>query len=611
MCGISGIIKSDLDPSSSGIELMVARLKHRGPDANAYIRLKGCYLGHNRLSVIDLHTGDQPMSYDNERYWITYNGEIYNYRELKKELTGLGCQFKTQSDTEVLLASYKTWGAECLERFRGMFSFAIWDNKEQRLFAARDIFGEKPFYYAFSHDGAMYFASEIKAIVASGAISPRLNLNSVDAYLALGYVPPYRCIYENINILPFGHYLIWESGKVTTRRYWSPHFDTRQLTLEEAGEELLRLLRQAIRRQMVADVPVGAFLSGGLDSSTVVALLQQFASGPTKTFSVGFGRYINELPYARLVANKYGTEHHEIDVGEPPVAELLGDLGLIYDEPHSDLADIPTYLISQYARRFVKVVLSGDGGDELFGGYNRYPKILLSENIKGSHLRWITMRILSRMLRESSKWLTVHSVAEGLAYKWKDIWMRGAMYNIHIKPQERKLLWGPRLVNISTFNPNGNHFPPAEVKGLDRVFFYDITSYIPGDIMVKMDRAAMANGLEARSPLLDRDLSEFCLCIPSNLKVNDNKTKIVLKHAAAQYWPEELKKRSKQGFNLPYQVWLRREDVKSLLKRIFRDNSPLRSLLSGLKFNDHSAMSYNSWILLTLGVWLENQGVSV
>ncbi|HLF22837.1 MAG TPA: asparagine synthase (glutamine-hydrolyzing), partial [Burkholderiales bacterium] len=348
---------------------MVGALRHRGPDARGVMRLPGCQLGHTRLSIIDLASGAQPMRDESGRYAITFNGEIYNYREMRDELAALGHRFNTQSDTEVIMRAFAEWGESCLRRFRGMYAFAIWDDREQQLFAARDRFGEKPLYYARMPDGTLLLASEIRSLLASGLLVPRLSLEAVDAFLAFGYVPPDRTVYQNVQTLPPGHCLHWKGGELTVKRYWYPQFNPQPISLDDAAERMRELLAQAVRRQMVADVPVGAFLSGGHDSSTVVALMQQHTKVPVKTFSVGFGSYINELPYARSVAAMYGTEHHEIDLGAPAVGPMLERMAAVYDEPFRDPSHIPTYLISEYARKYVKVVLTGDGADELFGGY--------------------------------------------------------------------------------------------------------------------------------------------------------------------------------------------------------------------------------------------------
>jgi asparagine synthase (glutamine-hydrolysing) len=304
-----------------------------------------------------------------------------------------------------------------------MFAFALWDTREKRLFAARDLFGEKPLYYAAGDGGFFLVASEIKALLASGFVAPRLDISTVDAYLALGYVPPDRTIYSNIYTLPPAHYLCWKDGIYKITRYWQPILNVQPITLHDAIERTRGLLNQAVTRQMVADVPVGAFLSGGLDSSTIVALMQMQSDRPVKTFSVGFGDHINELPFARAVANKYGTEHHEIDLGTPDVAQMLLRMAEVYDEPFADTSNIPTYLISEFARKHVKVVLSGDGGDELFGGYSwTYPMLVQSEKVPESIVLWIILRAFSKLLQHRWKSLALYSAGCGLAARRPDMW---------------------------------------------------------------------------------------------------------------------------------------------------------------------------------------------
>jgi asparagine synthase (glutamine-hydrolysing) len=594
-----------VDRSGDSIDRMVASLGHRGPDAYAALRVPRCALGHTRLSIIDLECGAQPMTDGAGRYSITFNGEIYNYAELREELLGEGVTFRTHSDTEVILAAYARWGTAALDRFRGMFAFAIWDAVERVLFAARDLFGEKPLYYADTNDGGLVLASEIKALFASGLISRDLELSGVDAYLAFGYLPPTSSIYRAIRPLPPGHWMRWEDGRISLHRYWVPRLETRPIGLDEAAETLRTLLRQAVRRQMVADVPVGAFLSGGLDSTSIVALMQGLNPRPVKTFSVGFGDEINELPYARAVARRYETEHHEVDLGAPPLAALLERMAEVYDEPFADSSSIPTYLISKFARGHVKVVLAGDGGDEMFGGYHWYPMLALSQTVAGSRAEWVILRALSRAIRERARALYRRSVAVGLSARWPDMWLRAAMNQVYVPGARRAVLWGdsrtpPRDVAHADV-------APAAIEGLNRAFYFDLTTYLPGDILVKVDRAAMAHGLETRAPFLDRDLAEFALSLPASLKVDTRgRTKIVLRHACEQYWPEEVRARGKQGFGSPYRRWLQKPDVGALLARTFRAGGPLRTLLPGIS-TSVPPPTYETWMLLTLGLWLERR----
>ena len=576
---------------------MTRELGHRGPDGNACTSLPDCKLGHTRLSIIDLETGRQPMADATGRYWITYNGEIYNYKEIRKELIERGYCFKTQSDTEVILASYAEWGSLCVDRFRGMFAFAIWDTEEKKVFAARDLFGEKPLYYALLKDGTLVIGSEIRALIASGSFSPHLDLSSVDAYLTLGYVPPDRTIYKNVQVLPPGHWLRYDSNQLTTQRYWKPRFRTEKISLEEAAGRLRELMAQAVRRQMVADVPVGAFLSGGLDSSTIVALMQSQVSNSVKTFSVGFGGLINELPYARQVAERYRTEHYEINLELPPLGELFEQVAAAYDEPFGDSSNIPTYLIAQFARQQVKAVLSGDGGDELFGGYQWYTPLAQTESANATD----GIGLIGRLLRWKRAW-------SGGAFQ---TWMQHVRSRVYFSESERRRLWEGRVAEIDLFRPGPYFLPEEQVSGIDQAFFFDLTSYLPGDILVKVDRAAMANSLETRAPFLDPDLVEFALTLPSEVKVSAAESKIIMRFALSDYWPAAVRNRSKQGFGVPFSAWLRHPDLQGLTKRVFAEKSRLRQLFRGLPSGEGSPDSYQTWLLLVLGIWLEQHPVEV
>jgi asparagine synthase (glutamine-hydrolysing) len=492
-----------------------------------------------------------------------------------------------------------------------MYAFVIWEPQSQALFAARDPFGEKPLYYATADDGSLLFASEIKAIEATGTVRRTLDLESIDAYLALGYVPPDRSIWSTVRPLPPGHHMRWTRENTEIVRYWAPALGGQTLGLDDAVERLRELLSQAVERQLVADVPVGAFLSGGHDSSTIVALMAERSTKNIQTFSVGFGQQINELPYARSVARRYGTEHHEIDLGEPAVAELLERMSEVYDEPFADSSSIPTYLISEFAREQVKVVLAGDGGDELFGGYTWYNPLLMAERMTPSYLRWIVSRIASKLLRDRNVRLRRYSAALGLAARWPDTWTRAVMGETYFNVAQRRALWEGRPGAPAPFWPDGLYEAPAGVQGLDRAFYFDLTSYLPGDILVKVDRASMAHGLECRAPLLDRDLAEFALSLPASLKVSSEENKIVFRQAASSFWPEEIRNRAKHGFGAPYLTWLRAPGVRALLSDVTRPGSRLRSLLPGLDSARLTTPSYRAWTLLVLGLWLERRAVDV
>jgi asparagine synthase (glutamine-hydrolysing) len=605
MCGISAIAGVT---RPGAIEAMVRAIEHRGPDATSSHAADGCALGHARLSIIDLSTGDQPMADPTGRWWIAFNGEIYNFPDVREELARRGYTFRTHSDTEVLLAGYREWGPALLDRLRGMFAFAIWDGEEHELFAARDLFGEKPLYFAQAGDGIV-LASEMKAIVASGLVPMVADPESIDAFLAFAYVPPDRTIYRDVQTLPPAHYLLWKNGSVRVTRYWTPKLEPRPMSLVDAAGEVRALLRQAVKRQMIADVPVGAFLSGGLDSSTIVAMMQEHSREPVKTFSVGFGSLINELPYARAVAEKYQTEHHEIDLGEPDVASLIERMVRVYDEPFADTSHIPTFLVSEFARRHVKVVLSGDGGDELFGGYGWYAPLLMSDDVSLPFVQWVVLRSMSIALRHRNRGLMLRSQAAGLAARWDDLWTRDFMSQTVFRADARRRLWGTR--RVAPFEPGGYFRPSPQTTGLNRAFHFDLTSYLPGDILVKVDRAAMAHGLETRAPFLDRDLVDFALTIPPELKVRGNETKVVLREACRQFWPESLWNRPKQGFGSPIHRWLKLPSMQPLLDRVFRSGSRLRQLLPGIPDSARHGVDYQTWTLLTLGLWLDANEVSL
>lgn len=605
MCGIAAIC----GPTTAGdeaIQRMVTALRHRGPDAQTWRSLAGCQLGHTRLSIIDLASGAQPMADRSGRYWITFNGEIYNYRELRDELAADGVTFNTHSDTEVILAAYAHWGRAMLNRLRGMYAFVIWDTHERRVFAARDLFGEKPLYYAVAN-GRLLVGSEIRALIASRLMQPVLARDSVDAYLALGYVPPHRTIYANVHTLPPAHCLEWTSAEPRITRYWSPQpRETRDMDLSEAGEALRDVLRRAVQRQMVADVPVGAFLSGGHDSSTIVAYMSELSERPIKTFSVGFGPHVNELPYARRIAELYGTDHHELDLAEPEVAPLLERMAEVYDEPFSDPSHVPTYVVSQFARQQVKVVLTGDGADELFGGYAWYPLLAMSERVPPSVLAWMVLRSASRLIADRVAPLSSYSRAMGMAVRWPDMWQRYVISRQIFRDDDRRTLWG-RVTPPSLVAALSAHRPGDEVAGLNRALHFDVTAFLPGDILVKVDRASMAHGLETRAPFLDRELAEFALSLPANLKVDGERTKILFKQALARHWPDEIRQRRKQGFAAPFASWLRRDDVQQLCRRVFASGSPLAELLPGSTRDVVGRSAQKTWCLLTLGLWLERQ----
>jgi len=571
MCGIAGIVDvTGREPvDADGLRRMNDRLFHRGPDDAGYLVESRVGLAMRRLAIIDLNTGQQPVHNEDKTVSVVFNGEIYNYRELRAELQANGHRFTTTSDTEVLVHLYEEHRERCVERLRGMFAFAIWDRQGQALLLARDRLGIKPLYYAETPQGFV-FASELKAITQHARVPRRVSPAGLVAYLQYGYVPEPLSILEGVRRLPPGHTLMVKDGHVgAPRRYWESTSLFRSSTVpsraDEAGatEALWAYLESAVRSHLISDVPVGAFLSGGMDSSAVVAIMAQAVGVPVKTFSVGFREAgYNELPYARRVAEWLGTEHHELLV-EPEDLGVLEEVLAAVDEPFADASAIPTYLVSRLARRHVKVVLSGDGGDELFAGYDRYVV-----DHRRRHLGLLGDAGLGGVLRALSA-----ALPEGTPGK-------NYLYNLSLPRLERYL----DAISLFPARALGDLLEPAVLRhsesslasalaagdGLDplsRLQDLDLNSYLPGDILTKVDRMSMANSLEARVPLLDHPLVEFACRLPARLRLRSGQTKHLLKCALRGRVPAEVLTRPKHGFGVPLEVWLAQR-----LPRFFQDH---------------------------------------
>lgn len=612
MCGIALIASVQTLVSEGAIEQMTECLQHRGPDAQKYVKLPNCHLGHTRLSIIDLAGGAQPMTEETQRYWIVFNGEIYNYRELRQELEILGWSFRTQSDTEVLLRAFQQYGENTPALLNGQFAFAIWDQTEHRLFVARDRFGEKPLFWAISSQGELLIASELKALLSSGLLQPQLDESSVEAYLTLLYVPPDRTIYKNILTVSPSHCLTWQGSKLNQWCYWRPDYSCNKLEIGEATEKIHHLVSQAVRRQMVADVPVGAFLSGGLDSSTIVALMSRHTGHKVKTFSVGFGDLINELPYAKAVAQLYQADHTELQV-DIPVSDVLEKLIDVYDEPFADSSNVPTYLMSELTSQHVKVVLSGDGGDELFGGYEWYKILLDSQNKsigQNSQILLRTEALVWRLLAKALFWNSQYQKAVSKKYTvtnlkchYSDLWQRHLAASTYLECA-RSALWEKKQA-FSSLSLLRSFEPSIEINQIDRATYFDINCYLSGDILVKVDRATMAHGLESRTPFLDADLAEFMLSLPWQLRFQNGNDKGLLKQAFQDLWPKEIQKRKKQGFGAPIWRWIQRPDILRLVSRVLHSQSALVELLPGVRNTFSTLSCQEQWTLLCLGLWLE------
>lgn len=607
MCGIAGIVGQKGSDYTGAVGKMNLSLRHRGPDAQRSFSFDRCTLGHARLSIVDLSTGDQPMITPDRSIGIVFNGEIYGYKKLRNSLE---YKFSTNSDTEVIIALYGKYGKEnFLSHLPGMFAFALWDDKRKALVCARDRFGEKPFYYAIGKDGEFIFASEIKAILSSGLIEPILDKESVSYYLKHLYVHPKKTIYKNIFILPPAHSLEFREGKIFVSRYWNIPETQHHIELSDAVSEFKRLLDESVEKQLVADVPVGAFLSGGLDSSTIVAIASQLEPG-IKTFSFGFRDSINELPFAREIVEKYNTDHIELWDDNEDIATLLVKMQEIYDEPFGDSSNIPTYLISKLSKRYTTVALTGDGGDELLGGYGWYRPFL---NNKKTALDPLLKTKIAHLAGRISRRIGNNDMYE------KIIGARTRSFPsiTHAHTQGRETVFsneslkrfGLPVVDEYVLSESTWH-KDESVNDAMRV---DVENYMPGDILVKTDRAAMANSLELRAPFLDISLASFCLSLPYSFKIKDGNDKYILRKAYEDSWTESIRKRKKHGFGAPVGKWLGEKSM-SELKRgyLFDKNKKIHSLISSREIKNVGLINnYQTWALLVLSLWMERNNFIV
>lgn len=606
MCGIAGIVATDAGARRGALERMVGVLRHRGPDGRGVHFFRECALGHTRLSIVDLATGGQPMLSTDGAVAITFNGEVYGYREIKRALSEQA--FRTTSDTEVILALYARHGRRLPIHLPGMFSFAIWDEHEHALLAARDRFGEKPFFFARGRTGEFLFASEIKALIASGLFQPRIDRAAVVHYLRHLYVHPHSTVYENVWVLPPAHSLQFKDGRVSVERYWTPPETRDPISEAEAEEEFRRLFEKAVERQLVADVPVGAFLSGGLDSTSVVAAASHFRPG-LKTFSFGFPDFVDERPFARAAAQLYGTEHVELQDQRVDLPELLHRMADVYDEPFADSSNIPTYLISQAARRHGKVVLTGDGGDELLAGYDLWYRPLW--DMEQSRALPAAVNAVLRVARRACARLGVP-----LPDRWRRlldgaarVTRHGSIARAHLAQNVFFSDTEVRDLGLDCSAGVLAEIPPLPSTGtVDDALRIDLCDYLPGDILVKTDRASMAHGLELRAPFLDAELATFCISLPSRLKIDGHQGKLILRRCYGPSWPDPIRSRGKWGFGAPVHGWLGRPGVAALKQEVLYERChPVFELISFAGSRLFVAQdNYQTWILLTLGLWLEH-----
>jgi asparagine synthase (glutamine-hydrolysing) len=618
-------------------------LAHRGPDDEGLVLIKGDQhvemkkssellarengfevgLGHRRLSIIDLsESGHQPMCNEDGKIWIVFNGEIYNFQEVRKGLEEKGHLFRSKSDTEVILHAYEEWDVECLKYFRGMFAFAIWDMKRKRLFLARDRLGKKPLVY-WMGEGRLIFASEIKAILQATGIERDVNIRALHDYLTYQYVPSPDTIFKGISKLPPSHYLLYDmSGDVKIEKYWNldfTPFQEDQVDPIELCDVIKMKLEESVELRLISDVPLGAFLSGGMDSSLIVGIMAKFSGRPVKTFSIGFDeKDFDELAYAKLVSNHFGTEHHEFIV-RPNAIEILPKLVWHYNEPFADSSAIPTYYVARMTKDFVKVVLTGDAGDENFAGYPRYLRsqwvawfTKIPEKVRKDLMPLFLRVLASRHWREK----TFNRLADFLELLSSN---QGENYAEQIRifsAREKNEIYSKEMIHYLEGTDSLKFllkkYEEVETDDLlNKLLYIDIHSYLPEDLLVKMDIATMANSLEARVPFLDHEFMEFVAGIPSRFKLKGSRAKFILKKAFPDFLPPAILKRKKMGFGVPISRWLRKElkdyvyevllDRRTLNRGYFEKEGIERLLKEHLSQRyDHSA---KIWALLFLEMW--------
>jgi asparagine synthase (glutamine-hydrolysing) len=595
-------------------------IEHRGPDDDGFYVNENVGLAMRRLSIIDLASGKQPIRNADGSKWIVYNGEIYNYQELRRDLDSKGHKFYTNSDTEAIVHLYDDHGPDCLQFLRGMFALAIWDETEQTLFLARDRVGKKPLLYSHQADGSLIFGSEFQALLKHPAISREVDHEAIDAYLSYLCVPAPQTAFKQIRKLEPGHWLLWKDGKIRTERYWKPDFSKKiKISENEAIEETTRLLRESTRLRMISEVPLGAFLSGGVDSSTVVALMAQESAQPVKTFSIGFeDQDFSELKYAKRVAEHVGAEYNEFIV-KPNAVEILPTLVEHYGEPYADSSAIPTYYVSKETRKHVTVALNGDGGDESFAGYERYAAMGLAERY------YRVPRSIRRLLIEAPAGFLPTSETRRSRIRDGKRFIQAA----GLPRLERYFRWSSAFdaserseITTADFRASVGNADPMAVLGkwfatangsslLDATLLTDMMTYLPNDLLVKVDIASMANSLEARSPFLDHKLIEFAATLPESMKLHGMQTKYLLKKVAARLVPKEVVYRRKMGFGVPIGRWLREEMRPFLTETLLSDRSLNRGIIKPEVLRryveEHTGSkrdySYKLWTLLMLELW--------
>lgn len=623
MCGITGFVNANGDAvDRSVLEAMNRAIIHRGPDDDGFYVRENVGLAMRRLSIIDVAGGRQPIHNRDKTKWIVFNGEIYNYQTLRDDLEKRGHRFETRSDTEVIVHLYDEYGVECLQHLRGMFAFAIWDETEKSLFLARDRVGKKPLLYSHQANGDLVFGSEFQAVLKHPSISREVDNGAIDSYMSYLCVPAPQTAFSQVRKLEPGHWLVWKRGQIETCRYWQPDFSKKiKITEEEAIEETTRILRESIRLRLISEVPLGAFLSGGVDSSTIVALMAQESNQPVKTFSIGFEEEdFSELKYARRVAEHVGAEYNEFIV-RPDALEVIPTLVEHYGEPYADSSAIPTYYVAKETRKYVTVALNGDGGDESFAGYERYAAMKIAEKyehvptafkklfIEGPVNLWPTSELKRSRVRDAKRFLRASGLPRTERYfRWV------SSFNGDTKPELYTRDFAETVSSANASSLLDRWFATANGTGiLDATLLTDQMTYLPNDLLVKVDIASMANSLEARSPFLDHNLIEFAASLPENIKMRGIETKSLLKKVAARLVPKDVIYRRKMGFGVPVGKWFRGPMKDFLRDSLLSESSLKRGIVKPeileRYVNEHTSArrdhSFQLWTLLMLELWFQ------
>jgi asparagine synthase (glutamine-hydrolysing) len=619
VCGIVGQVRRDgRAPSHEVLGSMCEALEHRGPDSRGVHVGEQAGLGIQRLRIIDLHTGDQPIYNEDRSVVVVLNGEIYNFQELREGLEARGHRFATRSDTEVIVHLYEEEGPDCVRSLHGMFGFALWDERERRLLVARDRLGKKPLYYA-QRDGALSFASELNALMRDPEIPRDVDHRALDGFIAYRYVPAPLSAFRAVRKLPPAHTLLWQDGRLRIERYWKLDYGTKRRvgSIEEVAEELREHIRRATRRRMIADVPLGAFLSGGTDSSAVVAAMAEASDRPVKTFSIGFeSERFNELPRARIVAERFSTDHEE-QVVKPDAVAMIPRIVRAYGEPFADSSAIPSFYLALLTRRHVTVALNGDGGDESFGGYQRYVANALAGrlDVMPLSLRRAVSALGARLPAGGSVSSIANKARRLAGTLGLDQAQRYERYMAWFAPGQRHALYTPQFARTAVDDDSLIAASWSATSGaavVDKMLEVDVATYLAGDLIPKIDIATMAYGLEARSPFLDHELMELAAAIPAGLKVRGREKKWILRHALRAWLPDDILDRPKQGFSVPLSAWLRGE-LRGWSRDVLMDPATLarglfepRSMQGLLARHDRGADADapRIWALLMLELWL-------